>query len=352
MKGSFDPSEVQRLEEDVRRWEKEERLRKIEEKHLAGLISYEESLLAKQQLADEAKAQGDRVRLEREKLNAKLEKYRAEEMEKLRRTVEKCHEAEQVAKHAYTSMVDEKRQKAAEVAEESRRIKICLIEQKEEELRRKLQMIQEIKRLQSLQGHRANKELDQAETGRLGLMCEMSLAELKERLYLAKDKWRDELISRREAVKERRRKQKDLVDCVQKMINEHRGSKSVFHSATQIVSRQQTPVVYDNSKILETPELEALRRKLDDRRIKRIHRMNTPSTNVIFKLDNLHHRKRRINSTKPILSTVLKNVHRSSRFFSITNIDIPRSSIMANKRCTTVLNVQAGVQQLYVVSNA
>ncbi|XP_068993489.1 cilia- and flagella-associated protein 99 [Neodiprion pinetum] len=229
MKGSFNPSEVQRLEEDVRRWEKEESLRKIEEKHLAGLISYEESLLAKQQLADEAKAQGDKVRSEREKLNAKLEKYRTEEMEKLRRTVERSHEAEQMAKNAYTSMVDEKRQKAAEVAEESRRIKICLIEQKEEELRRKLQVIQEIKTLQSLQGQRA-KEFDQAETGRLGLMCEMSLAELKERLYLAKDKWRDELISRREAIKERRQKQKDHVDCVQKMINEHRGSKSVYIS--------------------------------------------------------------------------------------------------------------------------
>lgn len=67
--------------------------------------------------------------------------------------------------------------KAGEVAEESRRIKLHLIEKKEEELRRKLQVIREIKTLQTLQGVRS-KEFDPNETSGLGLMCEMSLAEV------------------------------------------------------------------------------------------------------------------------------------------------------------------------------
>lgn len=64
MKGSFDPAEIQKIEEEMREFEREENLRKIEENHLSGLISYEESILAKQQLIDEAKEQGDRVRTE------------------------------------------------------------------------------------------------------------------------------------------------------------------------------------------------------------------------------------------------------------------------------------------------
>lgn len=52
-----------------------------------------------------------RPNAQREELNKKLDKYRLEETEKLKRIVDKCHEAEQAAKNSYASMVGEKRHK-------------------------------------------------------------------------------------------------------------------------------------------------------------------------------------------------------------------------------------------------
>ncbi|XP_048508028.1 uncharacterized abhydrolase domain-containing protein DDB_G0269086-like [Athalia rosae] len=270
MKGSFDPGEVQRLEDEVRQCEKEEALRKIEEKHLSGLISYEESLLAKRQLIDEAREQGNAVRLEKEELNAKLEKYRVEEVEKLKRIVEKCHDNERAVKHSYALMVDEKRQKAAETAEESRRIKLYLMNQKEEELRRKLQLIKEIKTLQAIQGLHT-KEFDPTEKSKLGLMCEMSLAELKEKLLRAKEKWRDELIARKDAVRERRQRQKDLVESAEKRISEYRVLKQI--------SSPPASGEHNSNIALQTPQIQALRRKLEDRRMRRLQTTKSSSNN-------------------------------------------------------------------------
>lgn len=66
---------------------------------------------------------------------------------------------------------------AAEVSEESRQLKTRLMKQREEDTQRKIKLIQEIKTIQSLRALPL-KDFDPTESSGLGLLCEMSLAEV------------------------------------------------------------------------------------------------------------------------------------------------------------------------------
>ncbi|XP_061933741.1 uncharacterized protein LOC133666504 [Apis cerana] len=91
--------------------------------------------------------------------------------------VEKCREIEQASRIAFNIMIDEKKQKAAEVTKESRQLKTQLIKQRENEIQRKIKLIQEIRTIQSLR-ELPFKDFDPTETNGFGLLCEMSLMEV------------------------------------------------------------------------------------------------------------------------------------------------------------------------------
>lgn len=67
--------------------------------------------------------------------------------------------------------------KAAEINEESRQLKLILTKQKDEDAQRKIDLIQEIKTIQTLRSKQI-KNYDPTESNGLGLLCEMSLTEV------------------------------------------------------------------------------------------------------------------------------------------------------------------------------
>lgn len=67
--------------------------------------------------------------------------------------------------------------KAAEINEESRQLKLILTKQKDEDAQRKIDLIQEIKTIQTLSSRKI-KNYDPTESSGLGLLCEMSLTEV------------------------------------------------------------------------------------------------------------------------------------------------------------------------------
>ncbi|XP_024945084.1 uncharacterized protein LOC112494999 isoform X2 [Cephus cinctus] len=268
VQGAFDPAEVSRIESEMRAQAEDERMRKIIENRLSGLLSHEEALIAKQNLLNEIKTQAFRVRRERESLNAKLEIWRVREFKKIRETVEKSHDIEQASREAQMYMIEEKRQKAAEVTEESRKLRVELCKRKEEDLNRKIRLIQEIKALQSLQSiNQLNKikDFDPTCTSGLGLLCEMSLAELKERLFITKMKIQEDLEDRKRSIREQRQKQKDLIRFTQRTIQEYKTNKDVSTPMRNAASRKTV-------RDLRSAKIEELRSKLEERRNYRLSR--------------------------------------------------------------------------------
>lgn len=93
--------------------------------------------------------------------------------------------------------------------------------QREEELQKKIQLIKEIKALQAL-GEIKKKQHNIQHTANLGLLCEMSTAELKERLFLLRIEFQEELEKRRAEIKMKKDCRKEVLNSYQELIESHR----------------------------------------------------------------------------------------------------------------------------------
>lgn len=120
-------------------------------------------------------------------------------------------------------------------------------------------MIQEIKTIQSLRALPL-KDFDPTETSGLGLFCEMSLAELRERLFWMKMKLNEEMENRKAVVSRERERQKNLIEDTRKALEEYKASRRVAPSFKP--QQQSAPVT--------SVEIEALRKKLEERRAFRV----------------------------------------------------------------------------------
>ncbi|XP_050487260.1 uncharacterized protein LOC126871922 isoform X3 [Bombus huntii] len=254
--GGTDPASILKFQEERRQQQKEEELLKIQEKHLLALLSRENAFIAKQSLLNDVKAHAESVRKEKQELYDKLEKWRENHNREMMEIVVKCREVEQASREAFNAMVDEKRQKAAEVTEESRQLKAQLVKQREEETGRKIKLIQKIKTLQSLRALPSIKDFDPTESSGLGLLCEMSLAELKERLFWTKMKLDEETKERKSVIYRERERQKNLINETRKALEEYKASKRAVFPAK---SRQRLQPV-------SSPEIDALRKKLEEQK--------------------------------------------------------------------------------------
>ncbi|XP_076672983.1 cilia- and flagella-associated protein 99, partial [Andrena cerasifolii] len=257
--GGLDPSAILKLEEEKRKERREEELLKIQEKHLLALLTREGAFIAKKSLLNDVKLHTDSVRKEKQELYEKLEKWREDYNKGMMEIVEKCREIEQSSREAFNAMIDEKRQRAAEVSEESRQLKAQLFKQREDETQRKIKMIQEIKTIQSLRALPL-KDFDPTETSGLGLLCEMSLAELRERLFWMKMKLNEEMDNRKAVVSRERERQKNLIEDTRRALEEYKASKRV---APPFKPQQRSAPV-------TSVEIEALRKKLEERRALRV----------------------------------------------------------------------------------
>ncbi|KZC12086.1 hypothetical protein WN55_03167 [Dufourea novaeangliae] len=260
--GGHDPSSISRLEEEQRKREREKELSKIQEKHLLALISREGAFIAKQSLLDDVKQHAESVRKEKQELYEKLEKWREQHNKEMAEIVERCREIEQGSRDAFNAMVDEKRQKAAEVSQESRQLKAQMMKQREAETRRKIKLIQEIKTIQSLRSLPC-KEFDPTESSGLGLLCEMSLAELKERLFWMKMKLNEEIENRKVIVHRERERQKNMIRDTQRALENYKANKRAVTS-----SKSQRP----STSTASSPEVDALRQQLEERRALRLQK--------------------------------------------------------------------------------
>lgn len=259
--GSLDPSLILKLEEEKRQQQREEELLKIKEKHLLALLTRENAFIAKKLLLNDIKAHAETVRKEKQKIYEKLEKWRENHNKEVMEMVEKCREIEQASRIAFNIMIDEKKQRAAEVTEESRQLKAQLIKQRENEIQRKIKLIQEIRTIQSLR-ELPFKDFDPTETNGFGLLCEMSLTELKERLFWMKMKLDEEIKNRKSIINRERERQKNLIKDTRKALEEYKANKY-----DKSLSKPQQQFQHITSS-----KIDALRKKVEERKALRLEK--------------------------------------------------------------------------------
>uniref|UniRef100_A0A8D0EL34 Cilia and flagella associated protein 99 n=1 Tax=Strix occidentalis caurina TaxID=311401 RepID=A0A8D0EL34_STROC len=205
LQGAGDPSEFLEWQKQMRGKDLEEQLSEIECRRLQGKLSHEEAVLAHQNVIQENKMKADLMREKKAELMHLYAEKRLQEQKEMRELVEQVVEGHKNAKQAKIKLQKYKQQIVQEVCEESRELLRQALEEEEEKLKKRYELIQQIRAIESLPSVR-HKFVDLTETGGHGLICEMSIVELRERLALlreaqkaAEEEKRDQIIHEKQA---------------------------------------------------------------------------------------------------------------------------------------------------------
>uniref|UniRef100_A0A8C0FHE1 Cilia and flagella associated protein 99 n=1 Tax=Bubo bubo TaxID=30461 RepID=A0A8C0FHE1_BUBBB len=205
LQGAGDPSEFLEWQKQMRGKDLEEQLSEIECRRLQGKLSHEEAVLAHQNVIQENKMKADLMREKKAELMHLYAEKRLQEQKEMRELVEQVVEGHKNTKQAKIKLQKYKQQIVQEVCEESRELLRQALEEEEEKLKKRYELIQQIRAIESLPSVR-HKFVDLTETGGHGLICEMSIVELRERLALlreaqkaAEEEKRDQIIHEKQA---------------------------------------------------------------------------------------------------------------------------------------------------------
>ncbi|NWW61110.1 CFA99 protein, partial [Ifrita kowaldi] len=203
--GAGDPSEFLEWQKQMRGKDLEEQLAEIECRRLQGKLSHEEAVLARQNVIQENKRKGDLLREKKAELMHLYGEKRLQEQKEMKELVEQVTEGHKNVKLVKAKIQEYKQQIVQQVCEESEELLRQALEEEEEKNRKRYELIQQIRAIESIPNIR-HKFVDLTETGGHGLFGEMSIVELRERLALlkeaqkaAEEEKRDQIIHEKQA---------------------------------------------------------------------------------------------------------------------------------------------------------
>jgi len=261
LQGARDDSDFKQWRDKIKEEQLQEQLNKRFENILSGQLSREEAVLAKQKDIDQKKAEADELKKISDKLLRRKELLDQREAEALRRRNQEIAEADRNAYFAKKAVEAENRQ----LVEEIQRVKneMWREKQREEEIEkeRKRALIREIRQLEAERIEDRNYKLpiDLTSTAGHALLGEMSIAELRERLCLLKEKEEAKEAERRKEIHQAKHRQELRLNEAKRKIEAHR---------TLLLAEQKQV-----SKIPSTPSgsrLRELEKKLAERKNQRI----------------------------------------------------------------------------------
>ncbi|VVC92064.1 unnamed protein product [Leptidea sinapis] len=246
---------IEEMQEYDRQETERQRLLDIEKKHLMGLLSYEEALIARKKLKEENKKKYEDFIKEKVKWEEEIEKWQREELERNRKQVEKLSLLELNLLEARNNATLKKKEIVENVKKNNKELLSKAMKEKEEELERKINMIKELKILSIIAKKiKVPKIVDLTESSGIGLLCEMSIAELQERLNATKMCLKEELENKRKSIKEEKELEKNKLEETKSMIQDYikereslKKDKKRIQYRTQATSKE----IDDLKKMLE-----------------------------------------------------------------------------------------------------
>ncbi|XP_004927880.1 cilia- and flagella-associated protein 99 [Bombyx mori] len=252
-------AKIAELEEFDRRERERERLLEIEKRHLQGQISHEDAAIAKTILKQENRNKYEQFKKEKEIWTKELEKWKTNQIENNRKLIEKLSVIELRLLEARNNLMAKKKEAAENIKKETEIMVANAMKLKTEELERKTTMIKEIKLLSEIaKKARSPKIIDLTETSGIGLLCEMSMAELQERLNVMKIGLKDELEQKKKHISEEN-------IAVKKDLEESKIKIKDFMN-DQAHMRKQNKKTISNTDKIPTKEINDLKTILEEKR--------------------------------------------------------------------------------------
>lgn len=263
--GAYDASEFNKWQNEQRQQDLEAEIAAIEERRLLGKLSHEEAILARTNVM--AKNQ-ERVRVIKEETAAIMKEFlnkKFEEEKEMKMLVESTMAGHRNAKDAKKRLTEYKQKLVQEVTEESRDLMKQALEEAEADMRCKMELIQQIRAMEATPVSRF-KIVDLTSTSGAGLLGEMSIVELRERLALLKEKQLEEEEEKRDLILNAKQAKADFLSETLDRISKHRAeqTRSAAVKLEERKKNQSASAPFRNEALTE------LERKLQQKRAERI----------------------------------------------------------------------------------
>ncbi|KAJ3270692.1 hypothetical protein HDV01_007516 [Terramyces sp. JEL0728] len=199
--GLRDVAEFEQWKQELKQKEEEELQMHQEKKRLEVQLLHEEAVLAKLEKLKEKRDIAASVLQEKEEIKALGEEIKKEQEEEKRKKIEEVKHIKEAVIKAKQLNSKEKIKQAANLAKEKKLMQEEAQRRANEERARKSQLIQQIRLLEK-KGNAHSKEVDLSETSGYGLLGEMSIIELQERVVQTKVKERASAEQKRKEIAE------------------------------------------------------------------------------------------------------------------------------------------------------
>ncbi|OWF41505.1 cilia- and flagella-associated protein 99-like [Mizuhopecten yessoensis] len=262
--GAKDKSEFEKWQNKMKTQDLEQELAAIERRRLEGKLSHEEAILARQNLMRTNKQKVLNHREETKKMFDEFLHQKFKEEQEMRTLVEQTMQGHKNAKDATKKIQEIKRKIVQDVNEESRELMKQAVEEAESEMRRRMELIHQIRAMEAVPIIR-QKFVDLTATSGHGLLSEMSIAELRERMSLLataeeelEEQRRDDILASKQA------KDQKLLDTLE-TISRHRleQTKSAAIRFEKRKKGEPRPLQVKDEKLTE------LERRLEERKATR-----------------------------------------------------------------------------------
>ncbi|XP_067311110.1 cilia- and flagella-associated protein 99 [Pseudorasbora parva] len=197
--GASEPSAFMQWQKEMKDKDLQEELAELERRRLEGRISHEEAVLARERVLERNHHKAQQTKEETAQLMRKYAEKRLKEEKEMRELVQQVADGHKNSKAAKAKLQEIKQRIVKEVSEQSRELLCQALEEAQAELSRKMELIRQIRAFESVSLVRQN-FVDDTETAGHDLLCEMSLAELRERLALLRESEQCELEDRRQRI--------------------------------------------------------------------------------------------------------------------------------------------------------
>ncbi|XP_062378775.1 cilia- and flagella-associated protein 99 [Sardina pilchardus] len=299
--GGSEPSGFLRWQQQMRERDEREQLAALQQRHLEGQISHEEAALARTRITQRNQ---QRAQLKKEETAELMRQYaakRLQEQEGMKELVQQVADSHSNSRLARAQLHTFKQSVVREVCEQSRELLARALEEAQEEMSRKLELIRQIRAIESIPRPQ-HKLLDDTEMAGHALLCEMSLAELRERLCVLR-------VAERRHLEERKRRVQQEKQSREQLLLEQMDNIATCRTAMeQAAARRQAERVCGVSArehLQEDEKLQALRHTLQEKQQQRsqlTHTLTHTHTHTLQTQRNTHtHRLKQWDQRKKAL---------------------------------------------------
>nr|XP_060625290.1 cilia- and flagella-associated protein 99 [Anolis sagrei ordinatus]XP_060625291.1 cilia- and flagella-associated protein 99 [Anolis sagrei ordinatus] len=256
LRGARDPSEYLEWQEQMRRKDLDQQLTEEECRRLQGKLSYEEAIVARQNCIRENQKKAEQEREMEEVMSHHCEQRKLKELRGRQKTVQQVTEARKNVKQAQMKLQKCKRQIAQEVAEESQEILARALKEEEEKAKKRYELIQQIRAIEYVPFIK-NKFVDLTQTPNHGVLGEMSIVELQERLALLKDAQKKaEEEKRDQIIHEKYLKEQLLLDTLEQIsvFREQLGRAAALKQEEKKIKKPFHEAIWKDKRILDLQE--------------------------------------------------------------------------------------------------